>query len=470
MAAAKKMTVPRRLVVLGLFCIFTASSAIQWITFSPIESEARNFFGITTNQLNMLSSIFMITFVVLGPAASTSFETLGVRRSLIIGTFFNALGAAMKVFIASFFPSFATIMAAQFVASIGQLALLSTPPLIASMWFEPKQRTVATSIASNANNLGTAIGMFLPPMLISDSRQDRGDFLLLFGLEFAICVLVAVLIFFGVPDHPTDEEEGEIRHHLDKPRQTSTDENIVSHHKNQSPISQFRAQFVAVLRAMVSVMIKIPSFTMLLTSFSVSMGTVWTFSSVLAQVLDPFGVPESLAGAMGAANICVGTAAAVFVSWYVDTARRYKKPLLACCFANSLCISCLLLVVTHVQINSTAMNTACFVVYVFAGVSQLSTIPICFEYALELSFPIMESVPGILLMVGANFAALVLLTISSSMMGSSKVSAEEAVQVLYFLLAASVSGGLCALLPGEDLKRLENERRQQGGADEQRST
>ncbi|KPA75385.1 hypothetical protein ABB37_08662 [Leptomonas pyrrhocoris] len=186
---------PWRWVVLGMFCLFSCSNAIQWITYSSIAGPARVFFNLTTNELNLLSSVYMIVFVVGAYFTCTTFERWGVRLGVLIGCGLNALGSILKVAPALMKPTYSTLIWPQALNAIAQLFVLSTPPLIAAQYFAPHQRTFATAVASTANSLGNAIALFVPPLIVKSGTKN--EFMLLFCLEMGLCVLVTVgAVFF----------------------------------------------------------------------------------------------------------------------------------------------------------------------------------------------------------------------------------------------------------------------------------
>jgi Na+/melibiose symporter-like transporter len=274
----------------------------------------------------------------------------------------------------------------------------------------------------------------------------------LFLIVLSLCLSVVALVVAGIPARPPDSELLLGKQDFVSAASASSDCSLVA--KN------LKARLADVLVEARDLVCRNWPFLFLLASFSIAIGTVWTFSSILAQVLSPFGVPEGVAGLMGAVNITFGTLVALFVSSRVDSARRYKGPFLACSLLNVTCIGALIVALTRLEPGSKAVQVACIVIYAAAGVAQLSMIPIAFEYALELSFPCRsDSVPGVLLMSGGNLAALVLLSAVSAILGSSQSSAEEAVRALWVLLLAATAGGGFALLCKEDLRRFEHEQR-----------
>lgn len=533
---------PRRWVVLGLFCAYSSSNAIQWLTYAPIATAAKEYFNLTTNQLNMLSSVYMIVFAAGAYFTCTTFERWGVRRGVLIGCSLNALGSILKVAPALLYPSYTTAMVSQTINSLAQLFVLSTPPLLAAQYFPPQKRAFATAIAATANSLGNAVGMLVPPAIVKGN--DRSQFMLLFCLEMGYCVIIVVFVFFflkppsflppskallgaaasgcgagaanaaGRPDADADNDDEDNEEEEEEamgvvpsmrtgPAPSSTahphpDGSIAQPAKSgvldatvdASPIAGGTAsrperrgrdlergseskrklmtwwQRVRVNEHVVTflevahtiyLLFRKRDFIFLLFAFSISMGSVWTFSSVLAQILEPFGVSAELAGIAGGMNVVAGTIMAYLVGLWVDRSRRYKYPVLVCLIGSVLCCIGLMVVMLKAPAGTDVFRGTSTFVYIFAGLFQNTATPICFEFAMEISYPLPESVPGALLMAGANIVSLVLLSISSAMLGDGMAAKSSCVNVIILVAAVCAVGTILAMLPREKLNRREAE-------------
>ena len=96
-------------------------------------------------------------------------ENLGLRKSALLGSFFNALGAGLKIFAAK--PDlFWLIMLAQFFNAVAETFVLQLPPKIAGLWFPANEISTATSLGVFGNQLGIALGFFVPTLFIKGNR------------------------------------------------------------------------------------------------------------------------------------------------------------------------------------------------------------------------------------------------------------------------------------------------------------
>ncbi|RNE95937.1 putative MFS transporter [Trypanosoma rangeli] len=461
-------------VALALFCLFSSSNAIQWITFAPIATPTREFFHLSTEQLNYLSSVYMIVFAGGVILACSTFERWGVRRGLLIGSGLNALGSVLKFAPGLFCPSFTALIVPQTINAFAQLFVLSVPPLIAAHYFPPNRRAFATAVASTSNSLGNAVALMAPPLVVKSG--SRRPFMVLFGAEMVCCCLVflAVCFFLRSPRHPHrgDRSNGNAYRassarnnapHVcaapaapaEQANQPTRPANVGASRPGWVESEHIRG-IIHVAHAWYLLLLS-RDFLFLSFAFSVSMGSVWAFASVLTQLLEPFGVSQELAGAMGAINIVVGTVTAYAAGAWVGHSRSYKLLLLLCFLLSVVCCSGLILTMMWAPPNTPLINALFVFLYVAAGVGQNTAIPICFEFSMEIAHPMPDSVPGAILMAGANIVSLVLLSVASALLGDGLATPQGAVNVTAMINVVSVVGGIFALVPAEKLRRHEAE-------------
>lgn len=513
---------PWRWVVLIIFSLYSASNAIQWVTFAPIATSAREYFNMTTAELNWLSTVYMIVFVIGAYFTCTTFEGWGVRWGVLIGCFLNTLGSVLKVAPGLLVPSYTTMIIPQSLNAISQLFVLSTPPLIAAQYFAPKQRAFSTSVSATANNLGNAIALFAPPLIVKHGYKS--EFMLLFCLEMGFCSLtfLAAIFFLRSPrfkapskallqQQATEEEPGvrngeEIDLNADGNSLGGTHESqpfaepladdhkpvvvegardgttaFTSHDGDREDPEASRAKKTLWRRILDSRQLhtfaevaiclwelcKNRDFLFLLGAFSVGMGSVWTFASVLAQIFEPFGLSATLAGISGAVNVVVGVITAYMVGLWVDRYRRYKIPVIVSLCGSVVCIIALMVVMLKMPPFTTAFSGVTAFIYILAGAFQNTAAPIAFEFAMELTYPLAESVPAALLMAGANLCSLIMVSVASVMLGDGVAEEKACVHVVIMILCVCVAGTALSFFPRENLKRYKAEKYAKALAEEE---
>ena len=111
---------PYRWVVLFVFALICAIIQIQWLTFASVAREARLFYNVSALQIDFLSLIFMIIFLLVCIPASYIIDRFGIRVGLGIGAVLTGIFGLMK----GFYPSDYTLVV------IAQTGLAVAQPFI----------------------------------------------------------------------------------------------------------------------------------------------------------------------------------------------------------------------------------------------------------------------------------------------------------------------------------------------------
>ena len=177
-----------------------------WLTFAPVPTATVLYFGITTNQVDLFSMIYMGVGLPAGFFAIWISDGIGFRKASWITIAFYIVGASLRVGSVAFigydenkdflpcekcFP-FALIGTA--LMGISQAFVGVLPTLMASRWFEDKERLLANSLASLSICIGLMLASIAAP-LITKGPED----LLRESIWFTVPVLVAIPIAFFVP-------------------------------------------------------------------------------------------------------------------------------------------------------------------------------------------------------------------------------------------------------------------------------
>jgi hypothetical protein len=101
------------------------ANQVAWITFAPISNLAIDYFGISLLQLNMLSIVYFIIYVVFVFLGSWTLDHKSLRFAVCFGGFCTFIGGWIRVF--GYF-GYAGCMVGQIIAAFGQPFLLAAPP------------------------------------------------------------------------------------------------------------------------------------------------------------------------------------------------------------------------------------------------------------------------------------------------------------------------------------------------------
>lgn len=190
----------RRFAVLAVFSLYSLVNAFQWIQYSIITNVFTHFYGVTNEQVDWLSIVYMVAYVPLIFPATWLLDRRGLRLTALLGAGLNCAGAWLKCASVSR-ELFAVTLSAQVICSVAQVFILGLPSRIASVWFGPREVSTACATAVLGNQvrkrvcvaapdwnpvvtstllsflppppqLGTAIGFLLPPVLVPNTPDD----------------------------------------------------------------------------------------------------------------------------------------------------------------------------------------------------------------------------------------------------------------------------------------------------------
>ena len=200
-----------RWVVLAVFAVINAVVQMQWLTFAPIAREARIFYGATALQIDFLSMLFMIVFLVVCMPASYIIDTYGIRVGIGIGA---VLTGVFGLFKGVFADRYAMVVAAQVGLAVAQPFILNAATKLAMRWFPVHERATAVGIATLAQFVGIIGVMVATPMLIAGGggEGDLIPFMLQIYGAVSVAGAVALLAFLRErPPTPPTARGGEGR-------------------------------------------------------------------------------------------------------------------------------------------------------------------------------------------------------------------------------------------------------------------
>ncbi|KAJ7422995.1 Feline leukemia virus subgroup C receptor-related protein 1 [Pitangus sulphuratus] len=185
----------RRLAVLAVFSCYSLVNAFQWIQYSILSNVFAVFYGVSFTQIDWLSMVYMVAYVPLILPATWLLDARGLRLTALLGSGLNALGAWLKC--GSLAPQrYPITLAAQAVCAVAQVFILGLPSRIASVWFGPTEVSTACAVAVLGNQLGTAIGFLLPPVLVPNTPNDIDLMAHNISIMFYGTAIVSTLLFF----------------------------------------------------------------------------------------------------------------------------------------------------------------------------------------------------------------------------------------------------------------------------------
>lgn len=195
---------PYRWVVLFVFALICAIIQIQWLTFASVAREARLFYNVSALQIDFLSLIFMIIFLLVCIPASYIIDRFGIRVGLGIGAVLTGVFGLMK----GFYPSdYTLVVIAQTGLAVAQPFIINAATKVAVQWFPLLERALAVGISTLAQFIGIIIVMICTPLMIETDMvgvYDLSSMLMTYGLISGAGAVIMLIFLREKPPTPPE--------------------------------------------------------------------------------------------------------------------------------------------------------------------------------------------------------------------------------------------------------------------------
>ncbi|XP_053165858.1 feline leukemia virus subgroup C receptor-related protein 1 isoform X2 [Hemicordylus capensis] len=294
----------RRMVVLAVFSLYSLVNAFQWIQYSILANVFTTYYNISNAQVDWLSMAYMVAYVPLILPATWLLDAYGLRITALLGSGLNCLGAWIKC--ASVQRDlYVVTLVAQIVCSVAQVFILGLPSRIASVWFGPKEVSTACAVAVLGNQLGTAVGFLLPPVLVPNTGNHTDTMghnisIMFYGTAgvSSFLLLLTALVFTEKPKYPPSQSQAVL---MDVPPE--------DYSYKQSIINLFR---------------NVP-FVLLLISYGIMTGAFYSISTLLNQMIVYYYTGEEVnAGRIGLTLVVAGMVGSIICGLWLDYTKTYN--------------------------------------------------------------------------------------------------------------------------------------------------
>lgn len=351
----------RRFAVLAVFSAYSLLNAFQWIHYSIIANVFTHYYDVSNAAVDSLSIVYMAAYVPLIAPAAWLLERRGLRLTALLGAGLNCAGAWIKC--ASVGPSlFPVTVCAQVVCSVAQVFILGLPSRVASVWFGPREVSTACATAVLGNQLGTAVGFLLPPVLIpfqpNNTEATGHNISTMFYGTAAASTLAFILTVIVITDGP--------------PLPPSPAQAVLPNSPLQD--SSYSRSICNLMRNR--------AFVLLLVSYGILTGSFYSVSTLLNQMII-FHYPnqEVNAGRIGLTLVVAGMVGSILCGLWLDHTKTYKLTTLIVYFLSFLGM---------VVFTFTLDLHSIYLVFFTAGVLgffMTGYLPLGFEFGVEITYP-----------------------------------------------------------------------------------
>ncbi|CAJ1059181.1 solute carrier family 49 member A3 [Xyrichtys novacula] len=372
----------RRWFVLLVLCLLNCSNATLWLTFAPVADQSAQYLQVSLEDINWLSLVCMVVAVPLSLGTTWMLDTLGLRITLILGSWLNMFGALLRFCgtpqTEPAIMRYPIVMFGQTLAALAQPLIIFAPTKMAALWFPDHQRATANTIASMSNPLGILLANIISPMIAQTSRQIP-SLLLCYAIPACIiCFLATVGIRSSTPPTPP----------------------------SASAEASSTEPFVKGLK----LLMKNRAYLILLLCFGAGMAVFSSFSTLLEQIMCVQGYTNDFAGICGALFIVFGILGAGVLGLYVDKTKHFIEVTKINLSLTALaCIA--FSVVSLLREQKAAIATVCSLF----GFFGYAIYPVAMELSVECSYPVGEATSAGLLFISGQVQSVLYIILLQSL-------------------------------------------------------
>jgi cyanate permease len=295
-------------------------------------------------------------------------------------------------------PSYTWVLVAQIGIAVGQPFLLNAVTTVAARWFPVRERGTASGLGSLAMYLGIFLGLFLTPILAN--HFGISGMLLAYGVASVVAALVFLIFSRERPLTPPCPPGMEVR-------------------------SLVLDGFKQIFRQR--------NFILLLVIFFVGLGTFNAVTTWIENILAPRHFTSAQAGVVGGLMIFGGILGALVVPSFSDRIRK-RVPFIIMALAGA-----------TVGLVGVAFATAYWLLLAASfilGFFLLSTGPIGFQYAAEVTHPTPEGTSNGLVILMGQISGIIFIFAMDVFKDAATGSMTTSLVVLIALMAVSVLLGV----------------------------
>ncbi|KAK7398662.1 hypothetical protein QQX98_011966 [Neonectria punicea] len=368
-------TYKRRWFGLAQLTLMNVIVSWDWMTFAPVASHAASYYDVNESTINWISTAFFLAFVAVFPISiailhrgpKLAFMTAAVL--ILIGNWIRYAGATRKSG-----GNVAHAMAGEIVIGFAQPFILAAPTRYSDLWFTNRGRVAATALTSLANPFGAALGQLITPLWVS-KPSDVSNMVLYVSILSTVCCVPA----FFVPAKPP------------------------------TPVGPASETPKLSLRASVGAVSSSLEIWLLLIPFSIYVGFFNSISSLLNQMLNPYGFSDDEAGIGGAVLIVVGLIASAIASPIIDRTKSFL-------FAIKLLVPVIgVSYLVFIWMPQTRDLAGPYVVLAILGASSFALVPVALEYLIELSHPLSPEITSTIAWAGGQLFGAIFTIISDAL-------------------------------------------------------
>ncbi|KAG5922738.1 hypothetical protein E4U42_005361 [Claviceps africana] len=368
-------TYRRRWIGLITLTLMNVVVSWDWLTFAPVADLSAAYYGVSKTAINWVSIVFFLAFVAVFPVTiailhrgpKPAFITAAVL--VITGNWIRYAGSTNSTG-----GHYGAIVVGEILIGFAQPFTLAAPTRYSDMWFTNHGRVAATALTSLANPLGGALGQLFNPLWAKETT-DVSNMVLYVSIISTVCCLPA---FFTPAAPPTPVGPAA-----------------------ETPKMSLKDSLKTLAHSLELWLVLVP--------FFVYVGCFNSISSLLSQIMVPYGFSNDEAGIGGAVLIVAGLVFSAITSPILDRSKKFASaiklfvPIIGLCYF------------VFVWMPETGSVAGPYVVLGILGAASFSLVPIALEFLTELSHPLSPEVTSTTAWAGGQLLGAIILIVSDKL-------------------------------------------------------
>eukprot|EP00049_Salpingoeca_infusionum_P002772 m.59728 g.59728 ORF g.59728 m.59728 type:complete len:500 (+) comp11779_c0_seq1:115-1614(+) len=417
----------QRWYLLFLCCVGTLMQGMIWNNYGPIQLALDPVLALSDQTVALLANwgpiCFMVSFL-----PSAYLLARGIRVSMIVCMILLTVSCVAKSYTLDNPAATALIHIGQVFNGLAGPLAMSMGPTLSASWFPLNERVTATALVSVFNYIGVSLSFVVGPLLVKEhagriTGQDQLDiswsyFAYMWG-QSVICIVVLFASIFYFPNTPPTA-----------PTQTA---------------SHSRETFGTGIKKV----LKCKQFWIVAVAYGSLLGCFSGWSAYLLPNVKHYLPPESAqkeVGWLGFYSNMAGCLVGILVSAIADKLHGAMTRLLQVgCFAAGAFTFWFTYICQFKEEGDRGVHTSIYISAILLGMFSNSTIPLFYEAAVEVTYPVDEGTGTTVLTSLNNIFCLLYLIMPSIIKGN--------VWVNWALFGACLLSFLLMLLFRGELKR-----------------
>lgn len=373
------VTYKSRWLILFIFSMNTMMNGLLFMSLSPINNIACNYYRVESDKIEWLSNLFMLTYTILALPSSYLMSRWGVRPVIMIASCLHVISASFH-YAGYHRDRFWLVLGGQGFAAVAFCMILQVPGKLSSVWFPENEGATATSIGVFMNLFGVSVGFLQPSMMVEESEDMtviQTGLTRFFSSQLVITVVIALLTSAFKEQPPTPARS----HSYSEAISFSKSLKLLWHNKDFVILSQ---------------------------SYGIYYGLFVTFSVLVNPLITskfPHGYEHSL-GWMGFSCDMAAIVACLLIGIMLDMYHVYRLTAVLLNVLSMLVWLSFVLVLTN-----TADFTGIFALYVAVGVFGVPFFASGIEQAAEMTYPVSEETSSTIILILGNLYGFIFIAV-----------------------------------------------------------